>query len=256
MVPGVREKLRTWYRTPLGMYLEEMEKQHLDEILPDLFGYYLLQIGYPGQQDVLTASRVSNRLVMNSLDLRADEGCDQSLRGQAHTLPISNDSLDVMVLPHVLEFSDHPHQILREVDRALVPEGHVVIMGFNPYSLWLLWRVTLRWWGRVPWSGRFFGVPRVKDWLALLGFDVVSTRYYFFRPPMHHHRIMDKLTILETVGRRLWPILGGGYVLVAKKRVQTLTPIRSRWKSRVRLVASSTGAVNANKAKASHDGSC
>ncbi len=76
----------------------------------------------------------------------------------------------------------------------------------------------------------------MKDWLSLLGFEVIETRYYFFRPPSQHETILSKLRFLERVGQRLWPILGGGYVMLARKHVSTLTPIRPRWKSSRKLV--------------------
>jgi len=89
---------------------------------------------------------------------------------------------------------------------------------------------------RPPWSGDFRSILRLKDWLALLGFDLVYTRSFFFRPPLKRMGIMNRLDFLECVGRRWWPFLGGAYILVAKKRVVTLTPIKPRWRPRRRLI--------------------
>ena len=44
-------------------------------------------------------------------------------------------SLDLIVLPHALEFTDDPHLMLREAYRVIRPEGQIVIAGFNPFSL-------------------------------------------------------------------------------------------------------------------------
>jgi SAM-dependent methyltransferase len=152
-------------------------------------------------------------------------------------LPVQSDSVDVVVLPHTLEFETAPHDTLREVERILVAEGHAVILGFNPFSLWGLWRL-FRWNRRAhpPWHGAFRSMLRIKDWLALLGFDIVLIRTFFFRPPLRHVGMMRRLAWLERLGGRLWPYLGGAYIVVARKRVVTLTPIKPRWRPRRSLL--------------------
>jgi SAM-dependent methyltransferase len=213
----------------LGRRLQRAEHEQLSDVLPNLFGYHLLQIGNPVQQNWLNESRISHRIIMDELAVAGDGR--RSLAGDPCHLPIGSGCVDVVVVPHVLEFEEHPHQVLREVERVLIPEGHVVIIGFNPYSLWGIWRLLTGWCAEVPWCGRFYSVTRIKDWLALLGFDTVLARHYLFRPPLQNDGIMQRLGFLERMGRRWWPILGGAYLLVAKKRVTTLTPIRPRWRS-------------------------
>jgi SAM-dependent methyltransferase len=167
-----------------------------------------------------------------------DSGRAERFYGCATDLPIATDSLDVVLLPHVLEFADDPHQVLREIDRVLMPEGHVVIFGFNPYSMWGLRRMLTGWRKQPPWCGHFFSQYRIRDWLALLGFEAVQSRHYFFRPPVQHHATMEHLQFVEGLGH-YWPVLGGAYLVVARKRVTTLTPIRPRWKPKGRLVPGS-----------------
>ncbi|MDH5445612.1 MAG: methyltransferase domain-containing protein, partial [Gammaproteobacteria bacterium] len=148
----------------------------------------------------------------------------------------ASDSVDVVVLNHALEFSHNPHQVLREVERVLVPEGHLVIMMFNPWSLWAVNRLLLRWKNTAPWCGKFISATRSKDWLALLGFEVGQSRGYFFRPALQQMTIMERIGWLEKMGQRFWSIFGGGYMLVAKKKTETMTPIRPKWASRRRRV--------------------
>jgi len=240
--PTVWHELFDWFDTRVGVQLAKTEKTVLDAILPDLFGYYLVALAHPLQADKVAASRVSRRMVMNICAQDYMPPLKPSgFQGEVHRLPLLADSVDVLVLPHILEFSRYPHEVLRETERVLIAEGHVVILGFNPFSFWLLWRLALGWRGMAPWCGAFRSANRVRDWLALLGFDVVATRYYFFRPPLQNSSILRKLGFLEKLGQRLWPIFGGGYAIVAKKRVVTLTPIRPRWTTRKRLVT--TGLV-------------
>ena len=234
----IQHALSRWYQSPLGKRLAQAEKNQLDEILPTLFGYHLIQVGQYSDIALLQSSKVSHCSVMHTTN-QAEIGSitDSHLSGLPHAMPLASDSVDVVILNHVLEFSNYPHHVLREVERVLIPEGHVVMMIFNPWSLWSIPRLLLRWRKVPPWCGKFISVTRSKDWLALLGFEVSHLQGYFFRPAMQHTAVMDRLGWFESLGRRFWPILGGGYLLVAKKKVVTLTPIKPKWASRRRVVA-------------------
>lgn len=230
-----REKLRTWFADKLGTALLEQEQAALDSVLQNLFGYYLLQLGWVAPQDILAESRIRMRVIM---DVDPPRGVDYPhALAMPEMVPIQGDSLDVVVLQHTLEFAREPHEVLREVDRMLIPEGHVVIIAFNPWSLWGMWRLVRRRSKRVPWRGRFLSVTRMKDWMGLLGFDTLQVVPLFFRPPVGHEGIMRRLRFLDKVGLRGWPILAGVNIVVAQKRMATLTPIKLRsWRVKRRLV--------------------
>jgi SAM-dependent methyltransferase len=133
-----------------------------------------------------------------------------------------------MLLPHTLDFSDNPHQIVREVARVLRPEGHVVIAGFNPLSLWGLRR-------RVggsrdfPWHGRFIHLARIKDWLALLGLEIVAGSMACYAPPCGEQKWLERFAFMEKAGDRWWPIAGGVFFLQAVKRVRGIRLIMPKW---------------------------
>lgn len=232
----IEPELEQWYAGRLGELMAEQEQQQLDTELVDLFGYHLLHLGSPSGSSLLRASRVRHRMRMQpDPDLQACRRNEKQLCASPVALPFLPDCLDVVVLAHILEFSNDPHTVLREAERTLIPEGHVVILGFNPVSLWGLARLFRLGKRRVPWCGHFLTPTRLKDWLALLGFEIVRQRRYFYRPPWQHPRLLHRLAFLERLGSRLWPIFGGGYLLVARKRVSTLTPIRPRWRARRRM---------------------
>lgn len=229
----VARVMRQWYEQGLGNLLLQQERREIASLLPNLFGYHLLQVGYLGGCDLLAQSPIRHCLAIS-----ADLGAPRELVGLyalPGALPVASDSVDVVILPHTLELDVDPHQVLREADRVLIPEGHVVVLGFNPWSLWGVRRFVAGWRGDTPWRRRFLRPTRVKDWLGLLGFDIVETRNFFYRPPFHNERLMTRLQFVETLGSRAWPWAGGAYVIVARKRVSTLTPIRPRWR-RPRLV--------------------
>lgn len=239
--PDADHGLRDWYGHPLGQSLLEAERRVLDGILPDLFGYYLVQVGTVTDEYLLGASLIRHHIVIDAARpcAPAGESCGRAsgMYGHAAVLPLRSDSVDVVLLLHTLDFEASPHEVLREAERALVPEGHVVILGFNPWSLWGLRRLfTWRRRRHAPWRGAFRRVMRIKDWLALLGFDVIAGRSCFFRPPLKHPGLMRRLMWMERLGARWWPYLGGTYIIVAKKRVVTLTPIKPRWRPRRSLL--------------------
>jgi len=169
-----------------------------------------------------------------------------SLNANFDELPVQNSSIDVMILPHTLEFDVNPHQVLREVERVLMPEGKVVIFSFNPYSLWGLWH---RYWQiklqsnhktkiPLPSCGALISQRRLKDWLQLLGFDVDYVQGYFYRPPLQNLSLLKKMDFIENAGEIFKLIPAGAYMMIASKRVSTLTPIRQPWRFSKTLVGS------------------
>ena len=158
--------LASWFATSRGRYVLAWEQAQYDNAVDDVFGFHAVQVGLPGV-DFLRESRVPLRIHAGQ-----ERGC--TLICAATQLPLASHSMDLVVLPHVLEFSEHPHQILREAERVLRPEGQIVISGFNPLSLWGMKRLLGVTFGRsdsaeFPWRGRFIGLLRLKDWLALHG---------------------------------------------------------------------------------------
>lgn len=234
---SVYERLQNWFAVPPGADLAQMEVEWLGRVLPELFGYHILQLGTAAAPAAMQSSPISHRVsfVADASGLaQAQNGCAVCA---PESLAIANDMVDVIVLPHVLEFSGNPHKVLREVDRVLIGEGHVVLIGFNPWSLWGIWRLMLLWREAPPWCGHFYGLARIRDWLSLLDFEIVQTRKFFYRPPLASRAAMRRLRFMEKLGRYLWPVAGGAYLVVARKRVVPLTPVRMRWRARRSLIA-------------------
>ena len=228
--------LERWYLTPLGREVAAVESDCLTELLHDTFGYYLVQVGVGACfRDVLAASRLRHRVVVPCQSSSAHSGL--TIVGKPHALPLAADAVDAVLLPHTLDFAPDPRLVLREVERVLIPEGRVILVGFNALSSWGLLRLLYRYQRDVPWCGRFLTTYRVEDWLSLLGFDVEIRKQLMFRPPLRA-ALGARLSVLDTLGRRLWPALSGVYVVKAVKRVSTLTPLRPSWRARPALIAS------------------
>lgn len=225
--------LRRWYKQPFGSALCEVEQDILAPVLARVFGYHLVVVDPSCRIDSLVNNRILHKVVQSCTSAGLAE--KPSVLACNESLPWQTDSIDAFVLPHVLEISNDPHQLLRELDRCLVAEGHLLVLGFNPYGLWGLRR---RLYNRepTPWDLRFISQSRLKDWLSLLGYAIEQTEYYFPKFPWQRAVKSERTGILERLHQPGRPFFAGCYLLVARKRVTTLTPIKPRWRPRRSLM--------------------
>ncbi len=210
-----------WFETPLGKHLLFRERRYFDQAVSDVFGFNAVQVGLP-QIDFLRNSRIPLRLTC-AVEAPA------RVRADPMFLPFECQSLDLLLLPHVLEFSDNPHQVLREAERVLRPEGRLVLAGFNPRSLWGLARALQGGERGYPWNGSFLNISRVKDWMALLGLEVAAGSMCCYRPPINRGNWLRRLRLMEPAGDRWWAMGGGVYFLQAVKRVEGMNIILPQW---------------------------
>ncbi|MBS0287535.1 MAG: class I SAM-dependent methyltransferase [Proteobacteria bacterium] len=218
-----------WYQQGAGNRFATAEHDELTKILPTLYGYHLLFLGEPGLSDLVSSSLISHRVLINP-HINKESSAMSNLPGALEALPILSDSVDVVVLSHTLEQAANPHEVLRESHRVLIPEGHLVITGFNPLSLWGAWYSSKKLVGSISRQGKMLSPNRVKDWLKLLNFQIIGGRMFYFRPPIVNEKLNQKLFFMEKCGQTCWPFFGGAYTLVAVKRVIPLTPVRAKWK--------------------------
>ena len=218
-IPG----LDRWLASVPGRRVLAWEQGQVDELVTDVFGYHALQVGLP-QADFLRANRIPLRQKAGDMG-NTDFLCHYT------ALPIASNSTDLVVLPHVLEFSDEPHQILREVERILIPEGQVVAIGFNPLSLWGIKRRFDRS-GEFPWNGSYLSLNRLKDWLKLLGFEVDRGSLGCYLPPIERLQWLQCRPGAAHPAERWWSFSGGVYVLRAIKRTHGMRLITPDWKKK------------------------
>lgn len=223
---NLQPDFRVWFDSDLGRHLLQAEQQLLERILPDLFGYHALQLGQVVEDNLLAGSRIRHRCVVD-VTLPSVPGLSP-LRAEPEHLPFAKDSLDLVFIHHGLDGAASPHALLREASRVLIPEGHLLILGFNPWSLWGLWRLFRLPWATLPWLRRPLSPQRLADWLTLLDFEVVGLESACFVPPLTHATIRRRFAWLEIPGRRYWSQGGAAYALLARKRVSCITPIETR----------------------------
>ncbi|REG59414.1 methyltransferase family protein [Paraburkholderia sp. BL6669N2] len=244
-----------WTDSPPGRYVLEWEQTQLDRVVSDVFGYHALQLGLP-QLDALRENRMPCRgLVLDaasgaSAPYAYPRGAGRAGNGDRNgshngttqsglvglpapagrsavwcdllDLPFEAQSVDLIVMPHTLEFTSDPHRLLREAERVLMPEGQLIILGFNSLSLWGARQSVGKMTGRpfVPAAVDLIAFTRLKDWIKLLGFDLERGRFGCYRPPLGSEQWLARYGFMEAAGDRWWPIFGATYMIKAIKRVR------------------------------------
>lgn len=225
------QSAQEWLQSPLGEALLQQEARVVEEALDGVFGEQCLQLGMWGENRTFMRFTRTQRCA-----LIAESAPGQpSAVGELHRLPLENDSIDAVLLPHTLDFSDRPHAILREVDRVLRANGHIVILGFKTGGFWGLRRL-IPGAGMPPGADHLISDRRVKDWLQLLDMRIQASSRYFYRWPIPRKSVSGSQK-WERRGQALWPELAACYMLAAQKRVSTLTPVRPFWRAQPKVVA-------------------
>ena len=248
-----------WTDSAPGRYVLEWEQAQLDRVVSDIFGYHALQLGLP-KLDALRENRMPCRgLVLdaasgasapymfppapNTSDPRSGVTSLPSANRGLHApagrsavwcdfldLPFEAQSVDLLVMPHTLEFTSDPHRLLREAERVLMPEGQLIILGFNSLSLWGARQSLGKVAGKpfVPAAHEMIAFTRIKDWIKLLGFDLERGRFGCYRPPLVTDQWLARYQFMEAAGDRWWPIFGAADMITAIKRVRGMRLIGPR----------------------------
>jgi SAM-dependent methyltransferase len=246
-LPHFPESAIEWLNSPLGNALLAQEGRVVEEVLDGMFGEQCLQLGQWGDDRTFLKHARTQRTALIDEGVAPPGGpsgpiAEISAIGEFHRLPVASDSIDCVLLPHTLDFSDRPHAILREVHRVLRSDGHLVILGFKTGGLWGLRRL-IPGAGLPPGAEHMISDRRLRDWLQLLDLRIHGVTRYFFRWPIPGNRGASSAN-WERRGRRLWPELAACYMLTAQKRVSTLTPVRPRWRRKPKVVAGLAGTTN------------
>jgi len=225
-------RISRWLASPFGQTLLLQESRLVESTLDGMFGEQFLQIGAWGQRGGFARfARTQRAATLIGMDSNADGDAV----GHFHRLPVATGSVDVVLLPHTLDFvDDRSSAIIREADRVLTPHGQLIVLGFKPGGLWGLRRL-LPGAGIPPDSCDLLSDAKLTDWLQLLDMRIHGVTRYFFRWPLSGNRGLLSAR-WETIGRRFWPELAACYMLVAQKRVVTLTPVQKPWRARPQVV--------------------
>ena len=221
-----RRRLADWFATPVGSRVLSQERPLVQEAVRRFHGDSLLWIGATADlldttSQCMVRARIctacgmlepgtvtgfdGNRNDMPDIDLVAADTAE---------LPFATGSIEGVVLHHALEVVANRRGTLREAARVLRSGGRLVVIGFNPFSLWLLIRPLAAFRDLRPLS-----VMRLGEWLAVLGLTrEAPTVYLNYRSALPMAPKGDRWRTASDWLNRLQPPLGGAYVLVATKQ--------------------------------------
>ncbi len=217
---GCRGEFCNWYQTTVGQAIYQQEQAFLQKALKQVHAWNILQMGYVSwEDDFLTEEQKRHYVIVDRN--RKTTAPVPVIQGALDALPVASKSMDVVIMPHALEFEPNPQQVLREAKRVLRPEGKLLFLGFNPRGLYRLFHYRLCGRKSIPWCGHFISQNRMHDWLSLLSFEFESESYSFLPS--------RKFRQIETVVGKYTPSLTIGYSITAIKRTYTVTPITPSW---------------------------
>ena len=218
--------LTGWLQSPLGEVLVKAQRERLAPVISRVFGYHVLQLSCAPDLNMLVDCPVNHKIVF-APGWQQDRDLPVA---DIETLPLATDSMDAVLLHHSLDFTRDSHRLLREATRVLRPGGRLIIIGFNPASLWGLSKLV-RWRKQIPWGGRFISRRRLADWLKLLDFQVETVSYGGYMLPAGHPRLLGVAPDLERWFGSFSNPLGAFYLVVASKQRVPLIPVMPKWRS-------------------------
>lgn len=222
-----RPALEDWFGSSLGSLLLQRETELIGQRLDKVFGYYLLQLSALAKYDLSENSKIRHRFQLaSSPECTGRSGAVSRFE----ELPLESDSVDAVVLHHVLEFSRYPHRILREAHRVLMPRGHLLLVCINPWSLFGLRTRALGSFRSSPWRGHMISSRRMMDWLSLLDMRVTQVQQTFHHIPVQAAGTLRRMGPLWRNAERYSLPFGGVYIIEARKQMVALTPQKPRWR--------------------------
>ncbi|MGH8557876.1 MAG: class I SAM-dependent methyltransferase [Methylococcales bacterium] len=222
-----RRLLVEWYHSPQGASLRAMESDFLSRSVSFRYNQNILQIGSLGWENDYRDQECRYKFLVVDSVLLADSSTSRII-ARCDSIPIESESIDVVIIPHGLEFEPDQHSVLREAERVLKPEGQFILLGFNPWSLQSLYHFRQGRRGVVPWCGNFLSYPRMRDWLSLLNFEHSVKSGVYFKPS----------SVTSSSGSKtLSACTALGYGIRAIKRRYTIIPLKPAKAARRNLVA-------------------
>lgn len=210
--------LNDFYKTSLGISFLKIEKKFIDQSIDDVFGFYAVQVG-ASSYDFLNSNRIKNQFVVDILS--------SDIIAEFHSLPLESDSIDLLVAPHILDYSIYPQESLKEIIRVLKPGGHLVITMFNYYSLFSFFNLLRKNYYKT--LSNKNTISRIKDWLNLLNIKIVSSKLGFYNLPLENDKLINKFVFLENAFQRWLPFTGSIIMIHGVKTISSINLIKPSW---------------------------
>ncbi|WP_395344203.1 methyltransferase domain-containing protein [Ningiella sp. W23] len=227
---------KAWLSLSQGENVRIELERAIAPILERVFGYYLVKLGNLSSQLDASACPIKNQY---NLAQNTQDACH--VQSKSCRLPLQNNSVDAFLLTAELDFAQDPHQIIREIDRAITANGHVIIAGFNPFSLAGVMKYLPINRKNILHQGRFFTAARIKDWLQLLDFEIIQQEQVMYSG-LFMRKTLNQKSRIQKWCKRYLPWFSSMYIIVARKREIPLSPIKPKWQLNPKFASSPAAA--------------
>lgn len=228
-INALESQLLDWLGSPLGEAMLNAQRRLLEPVFDSIFGYHVLQLSYSPAINMLDDCMAGHCFTFAP----AWRSGVQHTVADIESLPLASGSMDAVLIHHALDFTADSHRLVREASRVLRPGGRMIILGFNPLSLWGLAKL-LRWRPQPPWNARFIAKSRLNDWLSLLDFQVERLEHGGYLPPLKHHGLLAYAPDFERWLGRWGNPTGAFYMMTAIKQRVPLIPAKPHWSKPLR----------------------
>lgn len=229
---SIQFSLEDWFQTAPGRALLASQRPVIEQRIERLFGFHQVEIGVSHRIPVGNPSSLGHKF--HVIPTWQPDLPENTVISTPDELALDHDSVDLAILHHTLDFSSNPHQTLREASRIIKSSGYLLIVGFNPISLWGLRRLLSRR-KPAPWNNRFLSGHRVEDWLNLLDFKVSQPDYYYYQSPSNKPGLFKHFQWFGNLLNSKVP-LGAYYVIMAQKQVGSRIHVAPRWRRKAKVV--------------------
>jgi SAM-dependent methyltransferase len=217
--------MRQWFASSLGRAMLDRELPLIEAMRQEHASQAQVRLMVTAASHSLFAkpstSQLDIRVFPGLHTLRCEPQVEpSSLVCQLEEIPLPDNSVDFILLHHVLEFSENPHGVLREVVRVLAPRGHLLIVGFNPWSLFGLRGAVERMFRlSVPWAQHRLSSGRLTDWLYLMSCEPAGYARGFYTVPLQSANLRRVFGFAEPLASRMGLPGGGFFMIHATKNV-------------------------------------
>ncbi|THB65674.1 MAG: class I SAM-dependent methyltransferase [Gammaproteobacteria bacterium] len=235
--PSIKQ-VQIWKKSSLATIINHTEKQAVNNAINSIPGIRILQIGVFNENEHLSVNRKNDYFIMDPFD---NPSSKVTIVASPRDLPFQNETIDIVILLHTLEFSNNPQQALHEAERVLCPDGHIIVIGFNPLSIAGIKSLMPFQKSHYPWCGKYLSCKRVSEWFAVLGMEIMREQKYINNTQFNIGLKFCRWNKISDYTDNLLSCFGQIYIIMARKKLYPMSLLRSRWLKRKRKII--TGGV-------------